>query len=71
MSSFTKNLTLAAVLGMASAIKIQAGDANIWQGKDNEIVFDGCDQSYYMKDNIYEMRLYCDKKIVIKKHEND
>jgi len=38
-----------------------------WQN--DEIVIDGCDKSFYHPGGEYEIRLTCDKHIVIKKHE--
>ena len=68
MSSLNKQLTMAAVLGMASAVSIQAAAADP-RYDDNEVIFDGCDQSVYHPDKVYEMRLNCDKTFVIKKHD--
>jgi len=39
-----------------------------WQN--DEIVFDGCDKSYYQQGGDYEIRLNCDKHFVIKKLED-
>ena len=64
MSNLTKNIVMAAVLSMASAIKIEAGatvagDAvkvlKRWQRGD--VIFDRCDQSYYCPGGVYELRL--------------
>ena len=79
MSSFTKNIIIAATLSMASAIQIQTEDyfrgcpdepKGEGRWSKDEIIFDGCDQSYMQEGGIYEMSLYCHGNLVIKKHED-
>ena len=38
--------------------------------RDNEIVIVGCNNSVYHPRNEYELRLYCDGRLVLKKHED-